>query len=153
MNDAASTRDGLPPWTMALGLGGLIPFIACTAVMLAVPEAGTRDLAGRALLGYGAVILSFLGGVHWGLVLQGPTSRGARMLVIGVMPSLAGWIALLLPFESAAAIQVGAFGAFWLYEHRVLGPAVLPPAYLALRRRLTLGVIASLGLALMAPSL
>ena len=75
------------------------------------------------------------------------------MLAVGVVPSLIGWITLLLPFETAAAIQVAAFGGFWLYEHRVLGPEILPPAYLALRRWLTLGVVASLGLALMAPSL
>jgi Protein of unknown function (DUF3429) len=152
MNDA-STRATLPPWMAAFGYAGLVPFAACAVLLLAVPEAGMRSLCERALLGYGAVILSFLGGVHWGLVLRGDPGRGPRMLAIGVVPSLVGWAALLAPFETAVAIQVGAFGAFWLYEHRVLGPAVLPPAYLELRRWLTLGVVASLGLALMAPSL
>ena len=152
MNDA-SMRAELPPWMAALGYAGLIPFAACAALLLAAPEAGLRSLCERALLGYGAVILSFLGGVHWGLALRGDPGRGPRMLAIGVIPSLVGWAALLAPFETAAAIQVGAFGAFWLYEHRVLGPTVLPPAYLALRRWLTVGVVASLGLALMSPSL
>ena len=50
-------------------------------------------------------------------------------------------------------MQVGAFGGFWLYEHRFLGAAILPPAYLALRRWLTLIVCAALGLSLMAPTL
>ena len=152
MNDA-STRAALPSWMAALGYAGLIPFAACAVLLLALPEAGMRSLCERALLGYGAVILSFLGGVHWGLALRGDPGRGPRMLVIGVIPSLVGWAALLAPFETAAAIQVGAFGAFWLYEHRVLGPAVLPPAYLELRRWLTISVVASLGLALMVPSL
>ena len=143
----------LPPWTRVLGYGGLVPFVAGALLMLAVPDAGTRQLAARALIAYGAVILSFLGGVHWGLVLREAPARAAGMLVAGVLPSLVGWAALLLPFDTAAALQVGAFGAFWLYEHRVLGPTVLPPAYLALRRWLTLVVIASLGLALMAPAL
>jgi hypothetical protein len=152
MNDA-SMRAELPPWMAALGYAGLIPFAACAALLLAVPEAGLRSLVERVLLGYGAVILSFLGGVHWGLALRGDPGRGPRMLAVGVIPALVGWAALLAPFETAAAIQVGAFGVFWLYEHRVLGPAVLPPAYLALRRWLTVGVVASLGLALMSPSL
>jgi hypothetical protein len=74
-------------------------------------------------------------------------------MAAGVVPSLVGWVALLLPFEQAAAVLVAAFGLFWLYEHRVLGAAVLPAEYLALRRWLTLGVVASMGLALMAPTL
>jgi hypothetical protein len=143
----------LPAHAAALGHAGLIPFVACAAVMLALPDAGTRQLAGRILIGYGAVILSFLGGVHWGLVLRAAPGRGASMLAVGVVPSLLGWVALLLPFPTAAAIQVAAFGGFWLYEHRLLGPTLVPPAYLAMRRWLTLVVIASLGLAMMAPAL
>lgn len=143
----------LQPWTRSLGYAGLVPFVGCALVMLAVPDDGSRHLAARALLGYGAVILSFLGGVHWGLVLRNAPARAAGMLAIGVVPSLLGWASLLLPFEQAAALQVAAFGGFWLYEHRVLGPELVPPAYLSLRRWLTLGVIASLGLALMAPTL
>jgi hypothetical protein len=152
MNGEAT--PALPAWARPLGYAGLIPFVACALVMLAVPEAGTRDVAGRALLGYGAVILSFLGGVHWGMVLRGASpQRAGGLLAAGVVPSLVGWVALLLPFEQAAAVLVGGFGLFWLYEHRVLGPAVLPQDYLALRRWLTLGVVASMGLALMASSL
>lgn len=151
---AGDGTQTLPAWAKPLGYGGLLPFFACALLMLAVPDAGTRDLAGRALLGYGAVILSFLGGVHWGLVLRGAApQRAGGLLAAGVVPSLVGWVALLLPFEQAAAVLVAGFGLFWLYEHRVLGPTVLPPDFLALRRWLTLGVVASMGLALMAPAL
>lgn len=143
----------LPPWTRTLGHAGLIPFVACAAAMLALPDAETRRLVERTVLGYGAVILSFLGGVHWGLVLRGGGGRAPAMLAIGVVPALVGWVTLLLPFETAVAVQVAAFGGFWLYEHRALGPGILPPAYLGLRRVLTLVVVASLGIALMAPSL
>lgn len=143
----------LPPWTRALGYGGLVPFVACALIMLLVTDPGVRHVAGRVLIGYGAVILSFLGGVHWGLALLGRTGRASGMLAIGVVPSLVGWATLLVPFETAVAVQVAAFGGFWLYEHRVLGPRVVPQEYLALRRWLTLVVCASLGLALMAPTL
>ena len=150
---SAESETALPPYAAALGYGGLVPFVGCAIVMLAIPGMDVRHLAGRALLGYGAVILSFLGGVHWGLVLRGPAARAAGMLAAAVIPSLVGWATLLLPFETAAALQVAAFGGFWLYEHRVLGPRVLPPAYLGLRRWLTLIVCASIATALMAPSL
>jgi len=143
----------LPAYATALGYGGLLPFIACDLSMLLLPDAGMRHVAGRVLVGYGAVILSFLGGVHWGLVLRGPSPRAGGLLAIGVLPSLIGWLTLLLSFETAVAVQVATFGGFWLYEHRMLGPAVIPPAYLALRRWLTLVAVASLGVALMAPAL
>jgi hypothetical protein len=147
------SRTGLPAYAALLGYGGLLPFVGCALGLLLLPEAEMRDLAARVLVGYGAVILSFLGGVHWGLVLGKDSPRAPGVLTIGVLPSLAGWLTLLLPFEKAAAAQVAIFGAFWLYEHRVLGPEIVPPAYLALRRWLTLVAIGALGIALMAPSL
>jgi hypothetical protein len=146
-------QSALPPWTAPLGYGGLAPFVACALAALLWPGPDMRHLAGRVLVGYGAVILSFLGGVHWGLVLRGGADRARGLLAIAVLPSLAGWATLLMSFETAVAVQVGAFGGFWLYEQRVLGPAFLPGAYLALRRWLTLAAVASLGVALMAPSL
>lgn len=153
MSHQPGTQSALPSWTSALGYGGLVPFVACALFLLLVPDPQTRHVAGRVLLGYGAVILSFIGGVHWGLVLSRPQSKSTGMLVIGVLPSLVGWATLLMAFEPAVAVQVGAFGGFWLYEHRVLGPRVVPPPYMALRRWLTLVACASLGLALMAPAL
>ena len=143
----------LPAYAKALGYGGLLPFIACGLSMLLLPDAGMREVTGRILVGYGAVILAFLGGVHWGLVLRTQSPRAGGMLAIGVVPSLLGWMTLLLSFETAVAVQVATFGGFWLYEHRMLGPSIVPPAYLALRRWLTLVAVASLGVALMATSL
>lgn len=153
MIDRDAAQSALPPWTAILGYGGLVPFAACALFILLAPDPESRHVAGRVLLGYGAVILSFLGGVHWGLVLRGGAGRASGMLATGVLPSLVGWATLLMPFETAVAVQVGAFGGFWLYEHRVLGPAVLPGAYLALRRWLTLMACVALGVALMAPAL
>lgn len=143
----------LPAGAEALGYAGLIPFVAAAAGLLVLPDPAQRDLAARALLGYGAVILSFLGAVHWGLVLRDRPVDAARRLAVGVLPALAGWATLLLPLENALALQVAAFGGFWLYEHRVLGAPALPLGYLALRRWLTLIVCATLALALIGPSL
>lgn len=149
--DTTPRAAALPAGAQALGLAGLIPFVATALATVLLPAGGWRELAARALLGYGAVILSFLGGVHWGLVLRDRPIRSFRPLAIGVLPSLAGWAALLLPYEQALALLVACFGGFWLYEHRVLGAAVLGEDYLALRRGLTIGVCATLAFALMAP--
>ena len=151
--NTSNQEPALPAGAQALAFGGLIPFVAAALALTWLPDGGSRELAGRILVGYGAVILSFLGGVHWGLILRDRPVEAVRPLTMAVLPSLAGWSTLLLPFEQAVAVQVACFGGFWLYEHRVLGAAVLPAGYLTLRRWLTLIVCASLALALMALAL
>lgn len=132
------TRDALPARAATLGYAGLIPFALGAIGALLLEDLDEAEWAARLSLYYGAVILSFLGGVHWGLVLRTRPARVSRVLAIGVVPGLVGWISLALPYEQGLAIQIGCFGAFWLYEHRVLGEPLLPPGYLELRRRLTI---------------
>jgi hypothetical protein len=143
------SRPVLPPGLALLGYAGLAPFVACVLGIVLL-EGEARAFAVRALVAYGAVILSFLGAVHWGLLLRHAVAAAQARLAAGVLPSLAGWAALLLPDRHALALLVVAVGAFWLYEHRVVGPALLPPAYLDLRRHLSLGACALLTLGLLA---
>jgi len=145
----SAEQQPLPPGAAALGYAGLLPFVA-SALGIALLDGEARDLATRALLAYGAVILSFLGAVHWGLMLRAGAQGTVRPLVVGVLPSLAAWCALLLDVRHGLALLVVAFGAFWLYEHRVLGARVLGEAYLSLRRGLTLAVCSLLALGLIA---
>ena len=139
----------LPAGASALGYGGLLPF-AAAAVGIALLDGEPRAFAARALVTYGAVILSFLGAVHWGLLLARPGADDRGRLLVGVLPSLAGWVALLLPERLGLALLVVAFGAFWLYEHRLVGTRLLPEPYLGLRRNLTLGACSLLALGLIA---
>jgi hypothetical protein len=78
----------------ALGVAGLLPFVAAS-VGLWVLSPEWAGLAALALLSYAAVIVSFLGGIHWGLAMPlAKTRRG--LLIWGVLPSLLAWAALLL---------------------------------------------------------
>ncbi len=149
MSEPSRSDPPLPPGASALGYGGLVPFVAAV-IGIALLDGEPRAFAARALLTYGAVILSFLGAVHWGLVLARPVPGAPRRLLAGVLPALAGWVALLLPQRQGLALLVVAFGAFWLYEHRQLGASILPDAYLGLRRNLTVGVCSLLALGLIA---
>jgi hypothetical protein len=86
-----------PPPALALGLAGAIPFVSAPVYMLncgfLLPDIVTCQLT------YGAVILSFLGGVRWGLLVKGgdspPPTWGQYSW--SVTPSLVGWMSLLLP--------------------------------------------------------
>lgn len=76
-----------------LGLAGLLPFIALgLCVPFMAPSWQTQAV--QAVVAYGAVILSFLGGVHWGAVLIGQHDNPWRY-GYAVMPSLLGWVAVL----------------------------------------------------------
>jgi hypothetical protein len=149
MNDRVSEHAALAPGVRGLGYGGVLPFVACV-LGIALLEGSAREFAARALLAYGAVILSFLGAVHWGLVLRAPGERAVARLVASVLPSLIAWAALLLPAGRGLTLLAVGFGGFWLYEHRVVGTSLLAPAYLGLRRQLTLAVCALLGLGIIA---
>jgi hypothetical protein len=139
--------DRLPSPALWLGLAGLIPFIACTALVLGGgPFAG---LAEDALAAYGAVILAFLGAVHWGLALaEAEDDATARTrLTLGVLPALAGWAALLSPNWIGFGILVSGFAATWMAEETAARAGRLGSRYLWLRRGLTLGVVVMLSAA------
>lgn len=89
--DAASrpTREA-----RLLGIAGLLPFVAGAAALWTLPPEWL-GLAANALLAYAALIVTFLGGIHWGLAMPQPALR-RKQLLWGVLPSLLGWAALLL---------------------------------------------------------
>jgi hypothetical protein len=131
--------------TDALGYAGLIPFAASSGALAAGFHA---ELAVRSLLGYGAVILSFIGAVHWGYALR-DGGGGPGAFVASVLPSLVGWVSLLLAAtttQGALALQMAAFAAWLAWEHRC---GFGPPGYRRLRWRLTIGVVTLLGIGLL----
>jgi hypothetical protein len=127
---------GPSPWARRLGFGGLIPFVSLAAALCLAPR-GDWPLAGLALLGYGATICSFLGAIHWGLVMRGEAAQPVASLLWGVVPSLMSWVALLLGHAPGlvliAALLWACFGV-----DRVLYARYQLQAWLPMRLRLTL---------------
>ena len=133
------------PVVQWLGYGGLIPFLAAAAVLAASGDTAWRAEVERLLLGYAAVILSFLGAVHWGRLLGGNASGDTvRLAVWGVLPSVFAWFALFLPFAVAAPVMAALFAGVFLVDRQLLGHTPLRRHYLPLRLRLTSVVVASL---------
>jgi hypothetical protein len=150
------------PLVLLLGLLGLIPFLAC-AYLACAWRTPTEGRALIALVAYGAVILSFLGGVHWGFALTeprpslgGPTPMPAQRdpahrprIALGVLPSLIGWVALmtavLVPAPVIAlCILIAGFLATNIGEHSAYRRGWVPGRYLWLRWFLTVVVVALL---------
>ncbi len=133
----------------AAWLGGLgaVPFVGlagATAFLAGAP----RTLAAQALLAYGATILSFLGGVHWGLAIrsQGGPDNGAlrARLTFSVLPSLAGWAALLVGQKAGLLILATAIAAMLWVDIRASRIGRAPAWYAKLRVPLTCVVVAAL---------
>jgi len=92
----AAANNRIPGPALLLGVAGLIPFVGC-AVLLWTADSPDRFNTAHALVAYGAVILSFLGGINWGIALK-EQSTGDLLHRLGwsVVPSLVGWLGLLL---------------------------------------------------------
>ena len=138
----------LPLTAIALGLGGLIPFLACTVAILFYPSHVPVPRLALALIDYAAVILAFLGAVHWGLALAGdplgvpaqPRAQRLR-LGLGVLPALVGWASLLIAVEArllpALLLLLLGFVLTTVVELRAGRSGLMPPGYGALRTLLS----------------
>ena len=140
MNTQADDGRGMARW---LGYLGLIPFVAGAALALAGDPA-TRDLAVRAVVAYGAVIASFVGAVHWGLALSTGGERASTLYLVSVLPSLAGWLALLFAPRTGLLLLIAVFVLVWAYERATLWPSLFPDWFPALRTHLTAVAVAVL---------
>jgi hypothetical protein len=86
----------IPSGPLALGLAGLIPFWGLALLLQAHRAVSVNMLlVDLALASYAAIILSFLGGLRWGLAVRDSAGFGAYAL--SVLPSLIGWACLAFP--------------------------------------------------------
>jgi hypothetical protein len=140
-----NTNGGDPPVTRLntsaeiVSYAGVAPFVLCLLGVAMLPGYEQRELAQRIAIAYGAVVLGFAGAVHWGLALAGQVAWSPVRIAGAVIPVLLGVAATLLGGQRGLALLVVGFGMFWLYEHRSVAPE-LPPAYVSLRRNLSLVV-------------
>ncbi|MBR9900381.1 MAG: DUF3429 domain-containing protein [Rhodospirillales bacterium] len=153
---SASGRDGdehffasIPVPARWFGLTGAIPFVS-VSIGGALSSGAHQSLAYFTLVAYGAVILSFLGGVHWGRAITA-LDKGAVAdkflwvsLGISVVPSLFGWLALLVPMAIGLPVLAACFAAMLLIDLQTVKSVQFPSWYGNLRVILSVIVIASL---------
>lgn len=136
-----------PSLPLMLGLAGLIPFVATAALAWLAPVVW-QVVAVDAFLYYSAVILSFLGGVQWGVAMSQEATVGTSFrlrLLLSMAPSLIAWPALLLHPLTGVWVLAGGFVLVRLYELTRKSRAMLPEWYHTLRMPLTLTVLACHG--------
>jgi hypothetical protein len=144
-NSADSLQTIIPPIVSWLGYGGLLPF-----VVLAVAawfDSSHSSLWCDALVGYGAVILSFVGALHWGFAMSQSDMnmhQRTRSFVWSVVPCLLAWVALLMTLKYAVVLLVLGFLIHFWQDWRLVQRVNLPAWYLPLRLQLTLVACISL---------
>lgn len=132
-----NSRPSLSPAAELAAYAGIVPLVVCPIAVALLPGYEQRELAQRIALTYGAVVLAFVGAVHWGLALAGHIHWSHTRLAGSLLPALCAVVAIVLGGERGLALLVVGLGLFWLYEHRH-SATELPDPYLRVRRNLSL---------------
>ena len=127
----------LNPLALRLAYAGLIPFVlgALLVWLLAGYQAEAHAFVTLALSCYAALIISFLGGIHWGLGMR-QTVPSPQPFVWGVVPSLLAWVAVVMPPYAGLVLHGVLLVLCYLVDRRTY-PALGVGAWLTLRFRLS----------------
>lgn len=154
----------VPRQALVLGLAGVLPYLATsfTTIFCATEihraetygtgymlSGETAELLLNAMqpiqIGYGAVILSFLGAIHWGLEWAGYGGyQGYRRYSYGVVAPAVAWPTILMPVEHALITQFLAFSFLYSVDSGAAAKGWVPPWYGTYRFVLTFIVGASI---------
>ena len=141
MNNQAS-HSPIPNMPSLLGWGGLIPF----GLAALGTHSGIDALVRYGFIGgttYGAIILSFLGAVHWGLAMQ--DGRSPYWYVWSISPALMGFIIMLIFNNNMRILALTPlFVLTWLVDRQAANRGLVPAWYMRLRTILTIGAVTSL---------
>jgi hypothetical protein len=145
---AGATRVG-----RTLALAGFVPFAVLAFWLYGIaPDHPWRQGTIVVLTAYGAVILSFLGGLRWGIALGDRDGESRRDLMLGVVPPLVGWSAMLMPPPLTFVLLAVAFAAQGAWDSVTLTSEAVPAWFRRLRIQMTVLVVAALVVAFVATS-
>jgi len=150
----------VPKPVMIFGLAGALPYLGATATTIYLARnaglAASSSTAaalnidpGMALtifdqalnlqVTYGAVMLSFLGALHWGMEFAGYGGyKGYSRLALGAAPVLYAWPTLTLLPMTALAAQWAGFTALWYADSKATMSGWTPKWYSQYRFYLSL---------------
>ena len=133
-----SDLQGPSAWANSLGFAGLIPFVALAAALW-LPEFVSQSFISHALTTYALAIISFLGAIHWGLMMRDiPTSSTSSIgWIWGVTPSLLAWLANFFAYPVELILMALLLWVCYTVDRRTYAHYELS-AWLPLRFRLTL---------------
>ncbi|KAG1792206.1 uncharacterized protein HD556DRAFT_1432711 [Suillus plorans] len=143
-----AVAHSVPTPYLVMGLTGGIPYIASSATTVYLAhQAGLATMGvltnmdpGVALnildqalnfqVHYGAVLLSFLGAIHWGMEFSGLGGyKGYPRLFLGISPAVLAWSTITLQPTFALLWQWLGFTALWYADNKVTAAGWTPKWY------------------------
>jgi uncharacterized protein DUF3429 len=150
-------NDPLPPierQATILAYSGLVPFFALFIVVWLTPGLidigpGTQIIYWGMM--YGAILLSFMGGIHWGIALMQTRENRDLTSILerfsgSLLPAIIGWIAIIpsyllgpviIPSFWRFALMLFAFIYLLIADQRSVRNGLLPKWYGRLREKIT----------------
>ncbi|THH06270.1 hypothetical protein EW145_g4196 [Phellinidium pouzarii] len=144
----SAVASSVPKPALVLGLAGGLPYLGTSAtVVYLAREAGLAaagfstgvdpgvaitilDQALSLQVTYGAVMLSFLGALHWGMEFAGfDGQKGYSRLLLGAAPVMFGWSTLALDPTFALIAQWIGFTALWWADLKATNAGWTPKWY------------------------
>ena len=139
----SKTSENLKSFAWLLSIGGFLPFALIAAALFLI---GDLHVAYPFLFDifkiWSAVILSFLGGIRWGLAIAYAPGE-TRNLVLSVLPSIFGWFAILLPNAYTLLVLIVLYCAQGAWDNFYAGSGRVQPWFGPLRVVLTLLVVSA----------
>ncbi len=127
---------GIPRPALWIAIAGATPFVV-GALGVFANDAELADLARRALVIQGGLVLTFLGAVQWGIALvRAEELNWARLGWGAGAAAMAGLAQFMTPAPALILLIVGLWAAF-VVDARAVAGGLLPGWYLALRRPLS----------------
>ncbi len=139
-------RQDVPLPAFILGFLGAVPFVGLALLAVLAGSLGSATIEAWALaslLAYGAIILSFMGGVHWGWAMAAEDSSFER-LGLSVVPALLGWGGYLFGGSIGCLVIAAGFAALLWLDLRAIAEGRAAPWYRRLRWPLTVIVVGCL---------
>ncbi len=103
MSQSAVYQPPVSDTARLLGHLGLLPFVLGAALVWVV-NAEAHPYATLALSAFAAVVVSFLGGIYWGLGFR-LSAPPASLFIWGIVPSLVAWIAVMMPASAGLVVH------------------------------------------------
>lgn len=121
----------LPIWGAVLH--SQLPFLPIDATLLAIT--------------YGAVIVSFLSGIHWAVYLWHAEKLSRNLFITSNITALLAWLTLLLPAPFySLGLLIWCFLYLLVLDWRIAAAGIYPTWFYALRRNATAIVVILLSL-------
>jgi len=151
-SSAIKTQNSNLRLVWAIAIIGSIPIVIFT-VMIVI--AGGRTGFSASLIDaykvYSAIVLSFLGGIHWGIILGSDNDNlSGKTLVIALIAPFIGWVAVFVVEPLCFALLIVGFAGQGAWDNFSAHRGNLPLWYSKTRMILTLVVILSMAIAMYA---